>query len=71
VIGDAAWRSLTSPTLFLVGENEKIYSAQEAVERLRRVAPQVQAEIIPGAGNDLTIVQAETVNQKIMDFLKK
>ena len=59
------------PVLFLVGENEKIYSAQEAVERLNNIAPQIKTEFIPGAGHDLSVVQADVVNQKILEFLEK
>jgi pimeloyl-ACP methyl ester carboxylesterase len=69
VIGDNAFQSLRVPTLFLVGENEKIYSPQKAVQRLNQVAPQIQTEIIPRAGHDLWIVQAEMVTRKILDFL--
>ena len=57
------------PCLFLVGENEKIYSAESAVARLKRVAPQVKAEIITGAGHDLTMVQADLVARKVLAFL--
>jgi pimeloyl-ACP methyl ester carboxylesterase len=57
--------------LFLFGENEKIYSAEEAVARLENVAPHVHTKIIPGAGHDLTVVQAEMVNRIILDFLEK
>ena len=57
------------PTLYLVGENEKIYSAQEAVQRLKQVAPQIQTEVIPNAGHDLTMVQADMVNGKVVEFL--
>ncbi|MGD0695293.1 MAG: alpha/beta hydrolase [Terriglobia bacterium] len=69
VIDDKGWQGFSVPCLFLVGENEKIYSAQAAVRRLNRVAPQVKAEIIPGAGHDLTIVQAELVVSKVLGFL--
>ena len=69
VISDRALQGLKVPTLFMVGENEKIYSAQKAVQRLNRVAPQIQAEIIPHAGHDLWIVQTEIVTSKILDFL--
>jgi len=31
----------------------------------------IKAEIIPDAGHDLTVVQAEMVNQKFLDFLEK
>jgi hypothetical protein len=68
-LDDKAWQSFDVPCLFLVGENEKIYSAQAAVRRLHRVAPQVGAEIIPNAGHDLTMVQADLVVRKVLEFL--
>jgi pimeloyl-ACP methyl ester carboxylesterase len=69
VMGDQVLQSLKVPSLFLVGENEKIYSARKAVSRLNDVAPQIRTEIIPGAGHDLWLSQAELVNKKILDFL--
>jgi len=71
VLTDNELQGIKVPTLFLVGENEKIYPAKKAVERLNTVAPQIQTEIIAGAGHDLTIVQAELVNKKVLDFLIK
>jgi len=71
VLKDAELRDFNVPSLFLVGENEKIYSAQKAVNRLNRIAPQIQTEIIPYAGHDLSFVQAEQVTKKILDFLKE
>lgn len=70
VFTDAEWRGLKTPTLFLVGENEVIYSAKKAVSRLKQVAPAVTAEIVPNAGHDLTIVQADAVNRRILEFLR-
>jgi pimeloyl-ACP methyl ester carboxylesterase len=69
VLDDAAWRGLRVPCLFVVGENEKIYSARAAVERLHRIAPQVQTVIIPGAGHDLGLVQPDLVGRKVLEFL--
>jgi pimeloyl-ACP methyl ester carboxylesterase len=69
VLTDADWGALRMPTLFLAGEHETIYAADKAVRRLKRAAPQVRVEIIPGAGHDLTMVQAEMVNRIILDFL--
>jgi pimeloyl-ACP methyl ester carboxylesterase len=68
---DPEWGSLRVPALFLAGEHEVIYSAEKAVRRLKRVAPQVAAEIIPGAGHDLTVAQPAMVNQRIIEFLKE
>ncbi len=70
VLTDEEWISLQMPVLFLVGENEKIYSPQQALERLKEVAPRITTGLISGAGHDLTAVQADLVNQKILDFLE-
>jgi pimeloyl-ACP methyl ester carboxylesterase len=71
VLKDKELQSIEVPTLFLVGENEKLYSAHKAIQRLNKVAPHIKAEIIPNAGQDLTIVQAEIVNRKVLNFLKQ
>jgi pimeloyl-ACP methyl ester carboxylesterase len=71
VLEDQELRSLTVPTLFLVGEHEVVYPAQEAIQRIRKAAPQINTAIIPNAGHDLTIVQAELVNRKVLEFLKQ
>jgi pimeloyl-ACP methyl ester carboxylesterase len=70
ILTDAEWRHIKAPTLYLVGENEKLYSAQTAVQRLHKAAAQIEAEVIPKAGHDLTFVQAELVNQKVVKFLE-
>ncbi|HEX9185834.1 MAG TPA: alpha/beta hydrolase [Vicinamibacteria bacterium] len=69
VLDDEAWRRWSVPGLFLVGEREKIYSPTAALRRLRRVAPLVRAEIVPGAGHDLTVVQPHLVASRVLDFL--
>jgi pimeloyl-ACP methyl ester carboxylesterase len=71
VLQDAELKSIQIPALFLVGENEKIYSAQKAIQRLNKVAPHIKTELIPNAGHDLTIVQAEMVNAKVLEFLNQ
>ena len=71
VLTDHELRSLRMPTLFLVGEYEKVYSAVKAVQRLNIVAPHIITEIIPNAGHDLTIAQPDIVNVKILEFLAK
>jgi len=69
VLEDEKLQRFKVPTLYLVGEHEKIYSARKAIQRLHRVAPHIKTEIIPNAGHDLTIVQAEMVNTKVLEFL--
>jgi pimeloyl-ACP methyl ester carboxylesterase len=71
VLTDQEWQDLRVPCLFLVGERERIYSARAAVERLRRVAPQVTAEMMPGAGHGLTFTQPERLAARVLAFLKQ
>jgi pimeloyl-ACP methyl ester carboxylesterase len=66
-----SWRRWSVPCLFLVGEHEKIYSPTAAPRRLRRVAPLVQAEIIPGAGHDLSCAQPDLVARRVLEFLNE
>ena len=70
VVKDAGWSSLRVPTLFLVGEHETIYPAEKAVQRMRRVAPMMTSEVIPGAGHDLHVAQADLVCRRIVEFLR-
>ena len=69
VLDDRTLADFSVPCLFLAGENEKIYSAHKAVQRLSRVAPQIRAEIIPHAGHDAWVVQADMFTRKMLDFL--
>jgi pimeloyl-ACP methyl ester carboxylesterase len=71
IIEDYELQNIKVPALFMVGENEKTYSAQEAVKRLNKVAPQIRTEMIPDAGHDLNLVQAELVAEKVLEFLKQ
>jgi pimeloyl-ACP methyl ester carboxylesterase len=71
VLNDDGWRSLAVPALFLVGEHEVIYSPAKAVARLKRVAPNVTAEIIRDAGHDLIVVQADVLNGRVLKFLRE
>lgn len=70
VLGDDQLRSIAVPTLFAVGENEKLYSPAEALERLSAVAPEIRRELIPNAGHDLWISQAEPVSEMILEFVE-
>jgi pimeloyl-ACP methyl ester carboxylesterase len=69
-IKDHELRELQVPTLFLVGENEKTFSPQKAVQRLNQVAPQIRTQTIPHAGHDLNFAQVDLVNEWVLEFLK-
>lgn len=69
VMSDEQLGRIRVPSLYLVGEHETIYSARRALARLNAVAPQIQGEILPDAGHDLPIVQAELLTQRVLAFL--
>ena len=69
VLTDKELEGIQVPTLFMVGEHEKIYSAVEAVKRVNSIAPQIKTAIIPNASHDLPISQADLVEADVIDFL--
>jgi pimeloyl-ACP methyl ester carboxylesterase len=71
VLTDRDWRELCVPTLFLVGENDVTYSAQKAVCRLDRVAPNVKAIIASEADHHLALVRPDWTSNRVLDFLSQ
>jgi len=68
---DDELRGVTSSALLLIGQQEVIYDPVAALERARRLMPIIQAELIARASHDMVFSRAKTVNQRILDFLKK
>lgn len=71
VLTNREWRSLSIPMLFLVGEHEKLYSPDRAIQHLAQTAPQIEGVLVPSAGHDLTVVRANLVNRLILEFLDR
>lgn len=71
VFTDKELQSITSPTLLMVGDQEKIYSPLKAVERARKYIPNFKSDIILKAGHNLPMEQPEIVNSKVIQFLIK
>jgi len=69
VLSDEELNNIEVPVLFMVGENEKIYSPRNVIERLKRVAPKIKTRLISNAGHDLAMAQPEIVNDSILAFL--
>jgi len=69
VLSDKELRSIQVPVLFMVGENEKVYNAMKAVERINYVAPQIETELVANCGHDLWITKKELVSRRILEFL--
>ena len=71
VLTDEQWQSFEMPVFFLVGENEVIYAitGKEAVEKINRVAPEIETEILTDCGHDLTLIQPARFNGRVLEFL--
>ncbi|KXI26937.1 alpha/beta fold hydrolase [Paraglaciecola hydrolytica] len=69
VFTDQELANLKVPVLFVVGENEKIYSADLVLHRLKTVAPMIKTKLISGAGHDLTMAKPNEVAISILDFI--
>ena len=68
VLSDEELKKMEVPVLFMVGENEKIYSPRNAIERLNKIAPKIKTKLIRNAGHDLAMAQPEIVNESILAF---
>ena len=68
---DAELQQIKSPTLLLLGDHEVIYDYKAALKRARRLIPQIETDLIPGAGHALNFDQPERVNHRILDFLNR
>lgn len=60
---------LSVPTLLLIGDKEGTYPPEKALDRAGNLIPNLQAELISGAGHGLNIDQPELVNSRMVEFL--
>lgn len=56
-------------TLLIIGENEKMYLAKHASQRVKNVAPDIEVNLISGVGHDLIFMQKDMIIKKIFEFL--
>ncbi len=56
-------------TMFLVGENEVIYEADRAVDRLNRVAPQIKTIIAADADHNLALCRPQWLADEVLRFI--
>lgn len=63
--------SIEVPLLYIAGENEKMMSVGDAVDRLNRLAPHIKTEVIPNSGHAVFFSQPDIVSEKILSFLNE
>ena len=69
-LSDDDWRRFKSRALFLAGDREVIFPPHEAIEKLHRLAPHVEAELLVGASHDFFAVRADEVSRRILAFFE-
>ena len=71
VLPDDELRSIEVQTLLLIGQQERAYDAAAALERARRLMPNLEGELIPRASHDMSVGQHDIVDNRIVDFLSR
>ena len=71
VLSDDELKGIQVPVLYLAGENEKMYSVKDAVNRLDSISPSFTSVIIPNTGHCLMFSNPGMVNDKILGFLNQ
>jgi pimeloyl-ACP methyl ester carboxylesterase len=69
VLTDLEFASITIPTVIMIGKNEQAFSAKKVINRIKRVAPEINTCLLPKAGHDLLLSQTEKVNEEVLLFL--
>ena len=69
VIPDEELKKISTPTLLIIGEQEIIYDAEQAIKRAEELVANIQTAIIPNASHMVNIEQTELVNSHILKFL--
>jgi pimeloyl-ACP methyl ester carboxylesterase len=59
-----------TPRLLLLGEDSAIYDPEAVAERATRVLPEVEVEIVPGAGHGLPFQFPEVTSERILTFVR-
>jgi pimeloyl-ACP methyl ester carboxylesterase len=70
VLPDDELRSIEVPTLLLIGQQETAYDAAAALQRAKRLVPNLEGELIPRASHDMSVGQHDIVDKRILDFLE-
>jgi len=59
------------PTLLLIGDQEVISDPAHALERARRLIPDLEGELVSGCRHDMCASRHDIVDARVLEFLKK
>lgn len=71
VLSDSELQNIAVPMLYLIGAHETMYDADSAIQRLHRVAPRIETDLVSDTGHDLMFTHTDVVNRRILDFLRE
>lgn len=69
VLTDRELTEVPVPILYIVGENETVYNAHEAISRFNKVNPEIQTELMSDTGHDLMFTHTDRFNSIVLDFM--
>jgi pimeloyl-ACP methyl ester carboxylesterase len=67
--GDEELERMRVPTLLLIGEHESLYDPGAAIARAARLLPDLEADLVVGAGHGLAASHPEAVNERVLAHL--
>jgi len=70
MLSDEELHKLTMPVLFLIGEHDYVCRPQQAIDRLNKVVPSIDTELISGTGHDIMFTHTDKVNNLMLDFFE-
>lgn len=71
VFPDMELRGMHAPTLPMIGQKEMLYDAAAAMERAKKLVPNLDRELVPRVGHDMTMSQHELVDRRILNLLNE
>jgi pimeloyl-ACP methyl ester carboxylesterase len=66
---DDELRSVTIPTLLMLGEKSELHDARRVLARASSLIPDLEAEIVRGAGHSLPYDRADAVSRRVLRFI--
>ena len=65
---DQELKKISHPTLLLIGEYDVQYNPRLAIERAKKLIPNLQTHLVEQAGHGITLEQPLVVNQHVLNF---
>lgn len=68
-MSDEELASIACPTLLMIGDQSPVTNAARAIERVRRLMPNAEVEVVPDAGHMIPVEHASHFNDRVLRFI--